>query len=162
MHGFLDVLSRVGADPMSWLVIAVLALWVAASAARFAMCRLAADRATPEDLARHARRRDGRHRGVFLAGMLGAMGLAIAGLFGLGDAEGPRATLSFFALALGLFLILTLPVRVEIREAEDRFVAAGNPEARSLVAASLRQAHRRLLAYEAGILGLLALIALMF
>lgn len=162
MNDFLDILVRVGSTPMSWGVLALMAAWAMVSVVKYVRCPLVGGRATisPAD-AETALQRRVRHPLAYLLAMLVGMGLAIAGLFGLAETES-KGTLAFFFLAIGLYVILTMPVRLEIKDAEMRVVAAGSQEARSISTQGLRHTHRRLLQYEFGIVALFAAIVLLF
>lgn len=162
MDGFLDILLKVGSDPKGWIVVAVLAVWAGVSIYRVLRCPIANARTeiSAEAAHRDLNRRI-RHPLSYLLLMLAGMGIAVAGLFGLSNGD-EASTIPFFMLAAGLFLILTLPVRMRIQESELRVIAATNPDSRSAFARALRHEHYALLQYELGILALFALILVVF
>lgn len=163
MDGFLEILYKVGAEPWSWAVVVLLAAWAGVSLWKRIVCPIANGHAnlTSADAIREMNRKV-RHPLSFLVLMIGGMVAAVVGLFGLSKADEGAGTLPFFLLAAGLFVILTLPVRMRIREAELRVRAATNEEGRLALARSLRSEHHALLQYEFGILALIALILVAF
>ncbi|HEU0222287.1 MAG TPA: hypothetical protein VFR34_08800 [Paracoccaceae bacterium] len=162
MDGFLEILLKVGNDPKSWVVVALLGLWAGASLYRLVKCPIANARIKLSPESAHATlNRRIRHPLSYLVIMLLGMAVAVAGLIGLSKQD-DGSTLPFFMLAVGLFVILTLPVRMRIKDAELRVIAAQTEESRAVLAQTLRHEHRALLHYEFGILLLLALVLVMF
>ncbi|RMF36454.1 MAG: hypothetical protein D6754_11405 [Alphaproteobacteria bacterium] len=170
MHGFLDILVKVGSDWSSWIVVGILALWAGMSFYKKTICPIANCRFGPDcpkflpspEEARGRLERADRRTMLFSLLMLLGVVLAVAGLFGLAQTGAERGTLSFFTLAVGLFLILTVPVRFQIRDNELRVLSATDPELRKALAYDLRLTHWRLLEYEFGILALLTTIIVAF
>jgi hypothetical protein len=162
MDGFLEILYKVGSEPWSWAVVAALALLAAGSVWRLVRCPIANLRVevTPESASELLNKRI-RHPLSFLVLMLGGMVAAVVGLFRLADPD-DGSVLAFFLLSLGLFVVLTLPVRMRIKDAELRVVAAADEARRAVYATTLRHEHRALLLYEFGILAFLALVLLAF
>ncbi|QDL92939.1 hypothetical protein FDP22_14795 [Paroceanicella profunda] len=165
MNGFLEVLQKVGATQASWAIIVIALLWGCASLYRMLVCPIANCRPVtldlpPEEAERQINQRV-RHPLSFLVLMLLGIGLSVSGLFGLAS-DTHRGTIAFFMLVVGLFLILTLPMRQNIRDGELRVMAARDLQARQLMSSSLRHDHRQLLYYEFGGLSLLTLTVLLF
>ncbi|WP_118132659.1 hypothetical protein [Oceanicella sp. SM1341] len=165
MNGFLEVLQRVGATPASWAIIVIALIWASCSLVKLlicpiANCRMPVGEIAPEEAERQVNQRV-RHPLSFLVLMLLGIGLAVAGLFGLAS-DLHRGTIAFFMLAVGLFLVLTLPMRQRIRDGELRVMAARDMEGRQLMSSNLRHEHRMLLCYEFGALSLLTLTVLLF
>ncbi|MEM9049313.1 MAG: hypothetical protein AAGC92_11405 [Pseudomonadota bacterium] len=162
MTSFLDVLIRVGSDPMAWAVLAVMAIVAAGSLYKYWVCPLAkANVPYTTEEARSMLNRRVRHPVSYLLVMLLGMGFAIAGLFGLAKGD-HKSTLGFLSLAFGLYVILTLPVRLQIKDAELKVIASAEGEPRAIMAGELRQTHRRLMSYELVIFALFAAILLLF
>jgi hypothetical protein len=163
MDGFLEIFIRVGSEPASWLVIGILGLWAGYSVMRLFICPYCNLRiGITAEQARSSLNKRVRHPLSYLFLMLLAMGIAVAGLFGLSAGEEGRGTLSFFLLATGLFLILTLPVRMRIKDAELRVIAAPSPDAQRLHALGLRQEHHTLIQYELGVFLMLVAVLVAF
>lgn len=163
MDGFLEILYKVGAEPWSWAVVVLLAAWAGISLWKRMVCPIANGHAqlSAAEAIRDLNRKV-RHPLSFLVVMVAGMVAAVVGLFGLSKADEGAGTLPFFLLAAGLFVILTLPVRMRIREAELRVRTATDEDGRQALARALRSEHHGLLQYEFGILALITLILVAF
>lgn len=162
MHGFLDILTVVGQDPMSWGVVAILAASTAISLIRYYRCPVARLKITqsPEE-AEALLEKKVRHPLSFAVVMIIGITMAIVGLFGLANPESAHP-LKFLMLVAGLFVVLTWPLRYSIRDSEARVIASRTQEQRLLMQDGLLAVHRQLLSYEFGIIGVIVLTLVVF
>lgn len=149
--GLTNIFQAFGDDPAArYLALAagLRALW---SLVAWKRCRLAAGEA-------HARSPLEPRRRIWRFSVLVILGIALAlwGLFEL-SALGMKAPWALPALAMGMYLFMTEPVRLALFDAERRVEAAvGGPDHR-LELVQLRGQHIRLIGMEIGVLLLLTL-----
>lgn len=162
MNTFLDVLIRVGSDPMAWAVLGLMAMVGGISLWRYMRCPLTKAKVplSAEEARKRLDRKTSYPASYFLI-MVAGIGLAVMGLFGLAKTD-KEGTVGFLLLAVGLYVILTLPVRLQIKDAELRVVAADEGEPRSIMALELRKTHRRLMSYEMSLVVLFFAVLVLF
>jgi multisubunit Na+/H+ antiporter MnhB subunit len=153
LTGLDNILDVVGHHPLARVAVGLMAARALLTLWAWRRCRARlADGPPQETLEAIESRRQAlwRHSARFLVIMLAGIGLAVIGLFRLAEA-GDGAAPAFLMLALGMYLFMTEPARLQIADAEDRAAAAalgGEQEPQEVARAILRDAHVKLVLIE--------------
>lgn len=153
-------LAELSRDPRAWAVAALVSLKAAHSIYLYLRCPVMRGVAEPTaEVIAAARAYRFRPTPRYLAMMLGGMALAIGGLYMINSAA--YGALALGCLVLGVFIFMTEPHRLFVREAIMAVFATESEEgeASALARDRLRGAHRARAATEALIVaGVLAML----
>ncbi len=123
MSLLLDELRSLGANPVAWAAVPVIAGFTLRSYYHWRHCPLLhKTRDLTHEEATEFLRRPQIAGPRYLLLMLAGMGATIAGLALI--AKGVGSALAFYLLVAGVFVIQTEPARLQVREAEYRVLAA--------------------------------------
>ena len=145
MNMLIEELQQLSANPWSWGVVGLMALFTAYSVTLLMACPYSHNRAqiSDGDVAT-AKAHSFRPGGRFVLLMLGGVVLTLAGLFMI--AHGISPALALAALVVGIVLIQTEPAQLQIRECKSNVIACRDAPDDQRIGAQdrLRASHRSL------------------
>ena len=145
MNMLIEELQMLSANPWSWVVVGLMALFTAYSITLLFACPYSHNRAEISDAdVVAAKDHSFKPGGRFILLMLGGVALTLAGLFMI--AKGISPALALAALVIGIVLIQTEPAQLMIRECKNTVVACRDLGDEQRIAAQdrLRASHRSL------------------
>jgi hypothetical protein len=144
MNMLLESLTMVADDPFAWGSVVLMGGFSVYAVYHRVTCPILRGDALPESMvaeARAAAREVPRPGWRFGLLMMAGIAATVTGLSFV--ASGPAPTIAFYLLLAGVFVIQTEPVRLQIREAQDRAAATqhSNPDDHHAAVARLRASH---------------------
>ena len=145
MNMLIEELQQLSANPWSWGVVALMAVFTAYSVTLLMACPYSHNRAQISDSeVDSAKAHSFSPGGRFILLMLGGVALTLAGLFMI--AHGISPALALAALVVGIVLVQTEPAQLMIRECKIGVIACRDADTEAKAAAQdrLRDSHRSL------------------
>ncbi|MEM9012253.1 MAG: hypothetical protein AAGE18_13570 [Pseudomonadota bacterium] len=161
------ILERLSTHPVTWACFALLLLRLGLTVGKRAVCPLArgeSQKIVNDDLrsqAQAALQKGIRHPVSFLVIMLLGIGMAVGGLFKLARLE-DAGIMPFAMFVIGIFIILTQPLREGIRDSEQRVIINSGTPKHDLAVDGLRASHRKLRMTEFGLIATLGAVLVIF
>lgn len=160
MNMLIEELENLSTDPLAWIVVAIMAILSLIAMVQYMRCPLGRGIATiTDEQTRAAQNNQNKIGPRFGLMMMGAMALAVTGLFMIAD--GVNTVLALILVIVGIVLIQTEPARLRIRDQTTQVLAyrdapeQAQADARYRLRAGYRELAARNFALLAGVVAAL-------